>query len=30
MPFVQTLVTVVAETLARIARLRLNPGLLGS
>lgn len=30
MSFAQTLVTVVAETLARIARLRLNPGLLGS
>lgn len=27
---VETLVAVVAETLARIARLRLNPGLLGS
>jgi hypothetical protein len=30
MTFVQTVVAVVAETLARIASLRLRPGLLGS
>lgn len=30
MPFVQTLADIVAETLARMARLRLHPGLLGS
>ena len=30
MSFVQTLVDVVAETLARVAQLRLSPGLRGS
>ncbi len=30
MSFVQTASTVIAETLAHIARLRLNPGFLGS